>query len=66
MKIIHMITLLLVIIGGLNWTLWGVLQIDLITNIFGAGGISTIVYVLITISTIYHLSPKMMEHLKAA
>ena len=53
MKIVNLITLILLIIGGLNWGLIGIAGIDLVMTIFGAGIISTIIYILVGLSAIY-------------
>jgi hypothetical protein len=37
MKVINLLTLVLVIVGGLNWGLVGLLNFDLVAAIFGAG-----------------------------
>jgi uncharacterized membrane protein YuzA (DUF378 family) len=48
------IALILVIVGGLNWGLVGVLKFDLVAAIFGQMGvISRIVYTLVGLSAIY-------------
>ncbi len=53
MKILNLITLILVVIGGLNWGLVGIAGIDVVMTIFGAGIISQIIYILIGLSAIY-------------
>jgi uncharacterized membrane protein YuzA (DUF378 family) len=63
MKFFHLITMLLAILGGINWTLLGVLHVDLFVAMFGTTGLTTLIYVLVTVSTLYHLMPKVMEHL---
>ncbi|MDR5755304.1 MULTISPECIES: DUF378 domain-containing protein [unclassified Caballeronia] len=46
----------LVIIGGLNWGLVGLLRFDLVAAIFGAGSAgSRIVYVLVGLAALYAL-----------
>lgn len=35
MRVIHWLALILVIIGALNWGMWGFFQIDVISAIFG-------------------------------
>jgi uncharacterized membrane protein YuzA (DUF378 family) len=48
------IALLLVIVGGLNWLLVGLLNFDLVAKIFGSMTIvSRIVYILVGIGAIY-------------
>lgn len=47
------IALILLIVGGLNWGLVGLLDFNLVTTIFGAGTLATIIYVLVGLSAIY-------------
>lgn len=48
------IALVLVIIGGLNWGLVGLFEVDLVAAIFGAMSIvSRVIYVLVGIAAIY-------------
>lgn len=64
MNIVNWIALILLIIGGLNWGLVGLWNIDLVAVILGAGTILTkIVYVLVGISAIYiaAISAKLMK-----
>lgn len=55
MKFIRFIVLLLVIIGALNWGLWGFFQYDLVADIFGGNttGWARFVYAIIGICGIY-------------
>jgi uncharacterized protein len=58
MKALSNITLLLIIIGGLNWGLVGLLGFDLVAAIFGAGSaLSRIVYILVGLSALWQLGP---------
>jgi uncharacterized protein len=65
MRALNAITLLLIIIGGLNWGLIGVFDFDLVTAIFGNGPadadsastLSRIVYILVAVSALYQLIP---------
>lgn len=48
------IALILVIVGGLNWGLVGLLNFDLVAAIFGIGSLlARIVYILVGISAVY-------------
>jgi uncharacterized membrane protein YuzA (DUF378 family) len=48
------IALVLVIIGGLNWGLVGLLDLDLVAAIFGEGSaISRIIYILVGLAALY-------------
>lgn len=54
MKVLSMIAWVLLIIGGLNWGLVGLADIDLVATIFGAGSvISRIIYIIIGLSGIW-------------
>jgi uncharacterized membrane protein YuzA (DUF378 family) len=56
MKALTWITLILVIVGGLNWGLVALFNFDLVGFLFGAMTmISKVVYVLVAISAIYIL-----------
>ena len=49
MKALNLVTLVLVIVGGLNWGLVGAFQFDLVAALFGgqASPISRVVYTLV-------------------
>lgn len=54
LNILDWIALVLVIIGGLNWGLVGLLSYDLVAGIFGEASInSRIIYVLVALAAIY-------------
>ncbi len=58
MKILTMVTLILLIVGGLNWGLVGLFGFDLVAAIFGAGSaLSRIVYVLVGASAVWQVVP---------
>ena len=58
MKALNIPTLVLVIVGGLNWGLVGLFDFDLVAAIFGAGSVlSRIVYILVGISAAWQLMP---------
>ena len=58
MKSINLMTLVLVIVGGLNWGLVGLLNFDLVAAIFGAGSaLSRLVYTLVGISALWQIVP---------
>lgn len=61
MKALNLLTLFLVIVGGLNWGLVGLLQFDLVAALFGGQSamLSRVVYVLVGISAIWQLVPFM-------
>lgn len=53
MKVVNLVTLILLVIGGLNWGLVGIAGVDIVMTILGAGIISQIVYILVGLSAIY-------------
>jgi uncharacterized protein len=58
MKSVNLITLILTIVGGLNWGLVGAANFDLVAAIFGAGSApSRLVYVLVGLSALYQILP---------
>lgn len=58
MKALNILTLVLVIIGGLNWGLVGLFGFDLVAAIFGPGSIlSRVVYVLVGLSAAWQVMP---------
>jgi uncharacterized membrane protein YuzA (DUF378 family) len=53
-----MITLILIIIGGINWGLVGIFGLDLVSTIFSfAPIIARIIFILVGISAVYQLIP---------
>jgi uncharacterized membrane protein YuzA (DUF378 family) len=58
MRIVNTITLLLLIVGGLNWGLVGLFGFDLVAAIFGEmSPVSRIVYVLVGLSALWQIIP---------
>lgn len=58
MRAINLITLLLVIVGGLNWGLVGLFDFDLVAAIFGQGSaLARLVYILVGVSAVWQLVP---------
>jgi len=58
MTIINKITLLLLIVGGLNWGLVGLFDFDLVAALFGEmSPLSRIVYSLVGASALWQLMP---------
>jgi hypothetical protein len=58
MKVLNTITLLLVIVGGINWGLVGLFGFDLVAAIFGQmSALSRIVYTLVGISALWQIIP---------
>ncbi|MHA6297832.1 DUF378 domain-containing protein [Devosia sp. CAU 1758] len=61
MKAINIITLVVVIVGGINWGLVGLFQFDLVATIFGGQDalLARIVYILVGISALWQIYPLM-------
>lgn len=57
MKTLNLTTLILTIIGGLNWGLVGLADFNLITAMFGFGGFTRFLYIVVGLSALYQLRP---------
>lgn len=63
MRSLNIITLVILIVGGLNWGLVGIADFDLVTALLGNGSaestsastISRIVYILVALSALYQI-----------
>lgn len=54
MKILHMVAFAVLLVGGLNWGLVGLLNFNLVTALFGSWPmVVTLVYVLVGVSAVY-------------
>lgn len=58
MKSLNVLALALMVIGAVNWGLWGLFQFDLVAAIFGGQDavLSRIVYVIVGIAGVYGLA----------
>jgi uncharacterized protein len=59
MRVINIATLVLVIVGAVNWGLMGLFQFDLVATLFGGPqtALSRIVYVLVGLAGLYQVVP---------
>lgn len=58
MRLVNLVTLALVIVGGVNWGLVGLFGFDLVATLFGEmSALSRIVYVLVGASALWQLIP---------
>jgi uncharacterized membrane protein YuzA (DUF378 family) len=58
MKTVNLITLILTIIGGINWGLVGLLDFNLVSALFGIDTVITnLVYIVVGLSALYQLIP---------
>lgn len=54
MKNLELAALVLLIVGGLNWGLVGLLNFNLVTTLLGEGSVlTTVVYALVGLSAVY-------------
>ncbi len=55
MKTLNLIALALTIVGGINWGLYGLFQVDLIALAFGGAVtiLAKVAYVLVAVSSLY-------------
>lgn len=54
MKYLEMVAMLLLVVGGLNWGLVGLLNFNLVTTLFGVGSmLSMLVFILVGLSALY-------------
>lgn len=54
LNVVDWIALVLVIVGGLNWGLVGLFELDLVNYLFGAmNWLAQVVYVLVGLSALY-------------
>jgi uncharacterized membrane protein YuzA (DUF378 family) len=58
MKALNVGALALIVIGALNWGLWGLAQVDLVAALFGGSGtpLSRIIYSLVGLAGLVGLS----------
>ena len=58
MRVINTVTLVLLIIGGLNWGLVGLFNFDLVAALFGEmSALSRLVYTLVGASALWQIVP---------
>ncbi len=55
MKTLDVLAAVLLVVGGLNWGLWGAFQFDLVAAIFGGNTtlLSKIVYIVVGLAAVY-------------
>lgn len=58
MRFLNVLTLVLIIIGGVNWLLVGLFEFDLVAALFGGSTatLSRVVYVLVGLSALWQLT----------
>ena len=60
MKMLHLIGFILVLLGGLNWTFLGLMDVNLFTALTGGGVVTMLLYLLVSIATLILVLPRMM------
>ena len=53
MKALHMVAFALLVVGGLNWGLVALFNMNLVEALFGGMGLTNIVYILVGVSAVY-------------
>lgn len=62
MKMLHMVAFTLLVVGGLNWGLWALLNFNLVNTVFGSIPVfEKLVYVLVGVSAVYIASAHMTD-----
>lgn len=54
MRSLDVLAAILVVVGGLNWGLYGLFSLDLVATLFGSfSALSTVVYALVGLAAVY-------------
>lgn len=55
MKVIDIVAAILLVVGGLNWGLWGAFEFDLVAALFGGNTaiLAKVVYCLVGLAAVY-------------
>lgn len=53
MKLLHMVTFTLVVVGALNWGLVALMNFNLVETLVGSLGLTNLVYLLVGASAVY-------------
>ncbi|MDO8618455.1 MAG: DUF378 domain-containing protein [Candidatus Daviesbacteria bacterium] len=62
MKILHIVAFSLAMVGALNWGLVGLLNLNLVSTILGAGSsLEKLVYILVGVSAVYVFATHMND-----
>lgn len=57
-KTFYKVSYFLVLLGGINWGLLGLLKINLVTTVFGGTGLEDFIYVVVGAAALYLLINK--------
>lgn len=68
MKALNLVTLVLLVVGGLNWGLVGAFQFDLVAALFGGqdAALARIVYVVVGLSALWQVAALMRPESRRA
>jgi uncharacterized membrane protein YuzA (DUF378 family) len=55
MKTIDIVAAVLLVIGGLNWGLVGLFELDVVAALLGTGTLANLVYVLVGLAAVYQV-----------
>lgn len=61
LKALHMAAFTLLVVGGLNWGLVALFNMNLVETIFGGIGLTNIVYILVGVSAVYIVATHMSD-----
>jgi len=62
MKALHMVSFTLLIVGGLNWGLWALLNFNLVNTVLGTWPtVEKLVYILVGVSAVYLAATHMSD-----
>lgn len=61
MQYLGVLALVLLVVGGLNWGLVGLLNFNLVTTLLGEGMLTNIVYILVGLSAVYVAATSLMK-----
>ena len=57
MRTMNLVTLVLIILGGLNWLSMGVAGYDIVGMILGGGALARLAYVIVGLAAVWQLMP---------
>ena len=55
MKKLEFLAFILIVIGGINWGLWGLFEFNFVDYVFGNLWIANLIYVLIGVAALYFI-----------
>ena len=62
MKALHMVSFTLLIVGGLNWGLWALFNLNLVNTVVGSWPmLEKLVYILVGVSAVYIAATHMSD-----